>query len=458
MSPSPARAAVQGHGLTRRGFLTTVPLAVAGAGLLGGCSTTPTSTGGASAAGGASGGGGSLRYWSMWKEGEPQQKVLDAAIGAFTTSTGITVDVQWQGRDVLKKLLPTLTGNDVPDLVDQEAGPVQSSLVSLQQARDLTDAYAEPIPGEDGATVGSVIPERYRSLTTSGQTQFMVPYELISSAFWFDGNRLPEVVTAPPTDWASFSSLLARRKAAGEAPLAVDGDIAFYNSYYTAYGLLRVLGVGGVNKLVADKTGVLWDDPRVRDVGTKIEALVKEGYFVKGYDSSKYPAIEQRWATGAADFYYAGTWTPSETSSYQAKGFVVDSFQFPSLGGPGDGSVETGMLGFAVPTKAKNYDAAKKFMAFVLAKKNLEGIATIAANLTPRDDIAAPKELESVQQALASAPSVHRPYDGIDADFANYTPSVFEPVNTKLLFGQIDAQTWVSTLKADTIRYWKQNG
>jgi ABC-type glycerol-3-phosphate transport system substrate-binding protein len=449
----PSSAPFTPRRFSRRGFLATVPVAALGAGLLGGCSTTPQGAAGASS--GST--GGALTYWSMWKQGEPQQKVLDAAISAFKASTGISVDVQWQGRDVLKKLLPTLTGNSVPDLVDQEAGPVQSSLVSLEQARDLTDAYAEPIPGEDGATVGSVIPERYRTLTTSGKTQFMVPYELISSAFWFDGHRLADVAAQPPTDWASFAQLLAKRKAAGESPLAVDGDISFYNSYYTVYGLLRVLGVGGVNALVADKKGAGWDDPRVLDVGTKIESLVKNDYFIKGYDGSKYPAIEQRWATGAADFYYAGTWTPSETSSYQADGFVVDSFQFPSFGGPGDGSVETGMLGFAVPSKAKNYEQAKKFMAFVLAKQNLSGIATVAQNLTPRDDIPAPKELESVQKALQAAPSVHRPYDGIDADFANYTPSVFEPVNTKLLFGQIGAQAWVEQLKADTIRYWKQN-
>src|SRR5699024_7853178 len=37
-------------------------------------------------------------YWSMWKEGEPQQKVMAQAIEDFEAETGITVDVQWQGR------------------------------------------------------------------------------------------------------------------------------------------------------------------------------------------------------------------------------------------------------------------------------------------------------------------------------------------------------------------------
>ena len=432
--------------------LCAAAAALAALSLTAACSTSTTGSGTASA--GST--GGSLTYWSMWKEGEPQQKVLAADITAFTAQTGIAVNVQWQGRDVLKKLLPTLQGNDVADLVDQEAGPVQSSLVNLQAAKDLSDAYNEPIPGESGATVGSVIPQRYRPLMTSNKTLFMVPYELISSAFWYNSAAMPEVAQSPPKTWAQFSDLLAKRKAAGKSPLGLVGDISFYNSYYTVYALLRELGNVNVNKLVADKTGASWDDPKVLDAAQKIESLVKAGYFIPGYNGSKYPAIEQKWATGAADFYYAGTWTPSETAPYQSPGFTVGSLQFPSLGGAGDGSVETGMLGFAVPEKAKNYDQAKKFMAFVLAKKNLAGIATTAENLTPRDDIPGPASLTSVQQALKAATAVHRPYDGIDADFGNYTTTVYEPVNDQLIFGKIDAATWVSQMKDKTVTFWKQ--
>lgn len=435
----------------RRLRLFAVTAAITAASLTAACSTSTTGTGGSTA-----GSGGGLTYWSMWKEGEPQQKVLAADIAAFTQQTGITVNVQWQGRDVLKKLLPTLQGNDVPDIVDQEAGPVESSLVNLEAAKDLTDAYNESIPGESGATIGSVIPQRYRPLMTANNRLFMVPYELISSAFWFNGADLPDVAQTPPKTWDEFTALLAKRKAAGKSPLGLDGDISFYNSYYTVYALLRALGNGNVNKLVADKTGAGWDDPKVLDAAKKIESLVKSGYFIPGYNGSKYPAIEQKWATGAADLYYAGTWTPSETATYQSPGFKVNSFQFPSLGGPGDGSVETGMLGFAVPEKAKNYDQAKKFMAFALAKANLTGIATTAENLTPRDDIPAPASLASVQAALKAATAVHRPYDGIDADFGNYTTTVYEPVNDQLIFGKIDAATWVAQLKDKTVTYWKQ--
>lgn len=403
----------------------------------------------------------SLTYWSMWKEGEPQQQVLSDAIDAFTTETGIKVDVQWQGRDVLKKVLPTLQGGNVPDLVDQESGPIQSSLVGLDAAHDLTDAYEEPIPGEEGQTVRSVIPEPYIDLmTASDGTLFMVPYELISSAIWFDKARLPDVENDPPQNWDDFTALLSGLKADGHNPLAQDGDIGIYNAYWTVWGLIRALGAGNANALVADTTGAAWDDPRVLEVGKKIEEMVAGGYFIPGYDGSKYPAIQQKWADGDADFLINGTWAPSETSSYQEPGFEISSFQYPNYAtdAPGNGSVEVGMLGFAVPESAKNYDNAKKFMAWMLSKESVEGISTVTENLTPREDIPAPDSLKNIKETIDNAPMVHRPYDGIDADFPNYFPTVFQPVNNKLIFGKITGKEWVDSLKAATIKYWGQHG
>lgn len=420
------------------------------AALLAGCSTAPDS-------GNSDSGGKTLTYWSLWKEGEPQQKVLAATIADFTKSTGIKVKVEWQGRDVLKKLAPTLATGEVPDLIDQEAAPIQTALVSLDEARDLSDAYKEAIPGEKGATIGSVIPARYKPLMSSGKTLYMVPYEIVSSAFWYNGAALPELASSPPTTWKQFTELVKQRSAV-HPPLALDGDIPVYNSYYTSWALIRELGAGGFNSLVADKKGQSWDDPRVLDAAQKISDLVKAGYFIDGYDASKWPANQQKWATGAADFLLLGSWAPGETSSYQSDGFEATSFQFPNVGGKGDDSVETGLAGFAVPKQAKNYGAAKKFMAFVLRKDTMSAISTDALVLSPRTDVPAPKALLSLQASLTSAKSIHRPYDGVDADFPNYTATVYGPINDQLMFGKITPAQWVSQLKTATINYWKQNG
>lgn len=409
-------------------------------------STTPTT--------GASSAPGSFTYWSMWKEGEPQQKVLQAAIDSFTKDTGITVEVQWQGRAVLTKLVPTLNTDEVPDLVDHSGNSVRAALVPDGQAKDLSDAYALDIPGEAGKKVSDVIPSKFVDLVRDDSGKpFMVPYEVASAAIWFNAADLPHVKASPPTTWDAFVKLLDEAKAAGRAAIAQDTD-SDYNAYWTSEALIKVLGPGGLYRVATDKTGAAWDDPKVLDAVKKIEQLVKGDYFIKGYDSSTWPAQQQAWAKGEADFLFMGIWAPSETAPDAKTGFQYDSFQFPSLGGAD--SVEAGVIGWAIPAKARNAAPAEQFMAYFLNKDRLVGIATESLNLTPRVDVAVPSQLTSIKAAIDTRP-FRAWLDGL-TDLPDYVSKVFEPVTNDLLWGKISAEEFVANIKNATIDYWKLQG
>ncbi|MGH8917156.1 MAG: hypothetical protein ACRD0H_02250, partial [Actinomycetes bacterium] len=115
---------------------------------------------GTSACGEVGGGAADLTYWSMWKVGEPQQKVLAEAVADFEKETGLTVDVQWQGRDNLQKLVPALNTNSVPDLVDGPYVKAYPALVATDQARSLGAAYDLDV---DGRKVADLVPAKYRT-------------------------------------------------------------------------------------------------------------------------------------------------------------------------------------------------------------------------------------------------------------------------------------------------------
>ena len=53
-----------------------------------------------------------LVYWSMWNEAEPQGMVIAQAAQAFTKATGITVDVNFNGREIRKTLQPALDAGE----------------------------------------------------------------------------------------------------------------------------------------------------------------------------------------------------------------------------------------------------------------------------------------------------------------------------------------------------------
>src|SRR5690625_7937384 len=97
-------------------------------------------------------GSGTVTYWSQWEQNEPQAEVLQGAIDDFTAETGIEVEVEWQGRQVLQKVQPLLRSGDVPDVVDASSHDLRATLVRAEQARDLSDLFAAQVPGED-ATV-----------------------------------------------------------------------------------------------------------------------------------------------------------------------------------------------------------------------------------------------------------------------------------------------------------------
>ncbi|MBP2478744.1 raffinose/stachyose/melibiose transport system substrate-binding protein [Crossiella equi] len=400
--------------------------------------------------GGAGGDGKSLTYWSMWKENEPQAKVLQEAATAFEQANGIKVNIQWQGRDVLKKVAPALRGGDLPDLIDQEVSQVNATLVSSGAQRDLTGLFAADAGGKK---VSDVVPDRYLANAKKDGKPFLLPYTLLGFGIWFDGAALPEVAGKPITQWNDFTQLLAKRKSEGKNPLALDGDIGDYNGYWTIGLLQSQLGVGKVNELAKDPEGKAWNTEPVKTALGEIRKLVQNGYFIPGYDGSKFPAVQERWAQGQADFVYVGSWLPSETGEKAKPGFQFRFMPMPSL--TGKVVVPSSIIGFAIPQRAKNAEAAEKFAAYFMRDEQLGKIATVAGNIPANPKLPAPEKLADVGKAL-SENEVGRPLDGVDADFPGYNTEVFNPVNDQLIKGKIGVAEFLTQLATAQANYWKK--
>lgn len=421
--------------------------------LLSGCGSL-IAGGGSNASAGAK----SFTYWSSWSEGEPQQKVLAKAIKEFTADTGITVDVQWVGRDNFKKLSPTLNAATTPtDLVDGAQRNIKSVMLDTGSAADMSSVYATKVDGED-KTIDEVIPKRYTDLIESKGKPWMVPYEVASSAFWYNKATNSEVAANPPQTWDELISALQASKDAGQPPLALDGDIAAYNLYYFAELAVRELGPGGLNKAAGDKSGESFRSAGMLKAAQHVEELVQKGFFAPGYASSKFPALQQEFAAGKTGYLYNGSWIPSETASYIAPGFDFGSFPMPRTQAGGDDSAEAYLIGFAIPKKAAHASAAEKFIAYFLNKDRLTPIATEAQNLTPRSDIAAPAALTDVKKALDASPTLHGQFDGVVDDYSDWTTKVLQPLDNDLIFGKRSAASFIDELAKQTKAYWATNG
>lgn len=390
-------------------------------------------------------------YWSMWKEGEPMQEVLNTAITDFEAESDITVNVQWQGRDNIKRIVPTLSTPTVPDLVDSSYVKLYPSIVASGQAKGLEDAWDTDV---DGKPLTDVIPARYLEtidITNDDDQPWMVPYTLTSDAIWFNATTHPELKENPPTTWDEFITLLDDMKANGEAPIALDADIPGYGAYWFYTALMRNSGPGSLFEIASDETGEGWKDPMVLDAAEKVQQLVDGGYFISGYDASKFPSEQQKWASDEAALLFMGTWAPIETKPYASPDFEYASFPFPKTSGD-HYSARTDFAGFAVPASAKHADAAEKFAAFVLREK-YQALASEAGQLPIRDDLTPPAVQEAVFAHLQEADGFHQQNDGVA--FPEYQQNVFDLNNDNLILGKTNAQEFVDAMAQGTKDYWE---
>ncbi|SIN88679.1 ABC transporter substrate-binding protein [Agromyces cerinus] len=396
-----------------------------------------------------------LTYWSMWKEGEAQQKVVAAAIADFEDETGITVNVQWQGRDNVKKVVPTLNTNKVPDLVDGSFAKLAPILAETGQAKSLTEAYDAEV---DGSTVADLIPSAYLDAdelsVDGGDAPWMLPYSLTSDAIWYNAAAHPELVENPPATWDDFIDTLDQLKADGEAPLAIDGDVSGYNAYWFTAAIVRTAGPGSLKEIATDPTGEGWDRPEALEAAEMVEQLVDGGYFIDGFNASKWPAQQQAWADNQAALLFNGTWIPTETGPYAADGFEYSSFPFPHLDG-GNTAQRADFVGFAVPAKAKNAENAQALAAYFLGEEYQNALGTDAKILPIRADAAVSPEMTTVKEALDAADGYFQQNDGIS--FPGYTEKLLWPAIDQLVLGKVSAAEFIELMKSGQVDYWKQN-
>lgn len=409
-------------------------------------------------------GNGKVVYWSMWTKGEPQQEVLQRTFDCFTEETGIEVDAQWFGRTVLtQNVAPALNTDTVPDVIDQDVSQVNAAVAQPGGLQDVSDVMDMPV-GEDDKTVGDVLDPGVVGLDANKLPdggQMLVPYELLSNAWWYDAGSVDDFEQPETSD--DLFALFDAAKESGRAAVSQDGDIDFYNAYFFTQWAEQFVGPGGLLAAAQDESGSSWtDEPGFLESAKLVERLAQGEYLIDGWDASKFPSVQNQWADGKSGYLFVGSWITSEASEYLKKqsgtgevDFDFASFPMPQADGATHTVTEVLPIGFGITEKAANPDAAKALLAYASHVDNIEGFATEADNLVPRVDVEAPEALADVKARLDD-PEVEKTIfmDGIDGQAADWTTEVFYPLNNSLLKGQITAEEFISQISAKSKAFY----
>lgn len=420
--------------------------------LLAACSDKAPSDSGSSADGDVT-----IKYWSMWNKGEPQQLVLQNIIDAYEKENkNITIDVQWMGRQVMSDVRNAALGDDAPDLTEQSGAEVTGTLLKNDLAEPLDDLLSMNIPNED-ITFEDVFIDDVLSFYQQEDKTYLIPYEIISSGFHYNKNLFDEYGITPPKTWDEFLEVSQKVKGEGVSPFAQDGNIDFYNAYYYYWLVERIMGPGALLEAASDETGETWRQPGYLEAAEMLQELVDNDYFAEGYEGSQYPAAQTSWAKGDSAMILNGSWLSSETSEYTSDDFEYSAFPFPEVEG-GEGSydqAELYLIGWVAP-KGSNVKAVQDFLAFAMQKEYQEGIVTDTGNISTRDDLDAPEALVDFREVIVNATSYHPEYDGLQAEHPEWWKTVFLPLDDKLIFGQVKAEEFIQELEEQTKNYWSK--
>ncbi|NIQ79497.1 MAG: extracellular solute-binding protein, partial [Anaerolineae bacterium] len=144
---------------------------------------------------------GDLVYWVMWNEGEPEQMIIADTIAEFEKAyPNVNVEVTWAGREVLTKARSALLAGQQLDLVDQAADELNAALIKNDLVMPLDDLLTEQAYGEDVAFQDIFVPGVLEPYKWKDNVVF-IPYQIITSAFWYDENYFTENNLEVPETW-----------------------------------------------------------------------------------------------------------------------------------------------------------------------------------------------------------------------------------------------------------------
>lgn len=393
-----------------------------------------------------------LVWWSMWNESEPQAKVFKAAVNDYMAKhPGVEVSIQWNGRDIRKTLPPALDAGTTIDIWEQAD---EYAVKTWQNYALKLDAYFDKsYPTTNGKPYKDVIISSLYKLDKTYSTDgslYIVPHSpyLVSVMYNKDLFEKAGVNLKPVgATWTEFLQACEKLKAAGITPITFDdayADLPLGIHLDRLYG-----GFKPVEALVKDKTGKLWDDPRVLQTAKDFEFLASNGYFSTQVATNKYPAGQQEFATGQAAMYLQnGSWLPNEVRTVAGDNFNWGQFAYPVVNNGTDGGTggTFGSQCFMINKNCKDPEVAFDLIVFLTTGDWGGEFADETLGIPMDINISWPLQLRDEKVIFTSLDKMYPWSGGLGSDSEAFP--IIKKEFISLVSGKVSAEDFVKNIKA----------
>jgi multiple sugar transport system substrate-binding protein len=301
-----------------------------------------------------------------------------------------------------KKSIRNWLTSSPPDVVFWFAGTRMRQFVELGLLQDVSALFTEGVRGEFRPTAVDLV-------TLNGR-QYGVPYAHYHIGLFFRRDLLEKAgVGAPPADWPAFLAACDKLNAAGIAPIAIGTKDLWPAAAWFDYLDLRTNGYRFHMELMRGK--VAYADARVRTIFARWRELLDRRCFVPHHASAKWQESQALLYQGRAAMMLIGSYiVPSFPPDVRNQ---MDFAPFPRIN-PAVGAYEDApMNSLHIPARARNQDAAKRFLAHVLRADVQEGINRAILNIPVNSNaaIADDRFLDAGRKLLNSADALAQFFD-----------------------------------------------
>jgi len=198
--------------------------------------------------------GTTITVMSLWggSEQESFQKVLDA----FKTKTGITANYESVRQNYATTLQTRISGGNPPDVAIIPGIGFLRQFARQGSLKKISDLGIDP---------NSLKPNYPPGILEIGQvdgTQYAIMVKFNSkSTMWYRPDKFKTLGVQKPTDYASFTKLLADIKAKGQVPLGLGAGDSWTLTDWFESVYVRQAGPDKYDQLFSGK--LPWTDPSV---------------------------------------------------------------------------------------------------------------------------------------------------------------------------------------------------
>jgi multiple sugar transport system substrate-binding protein len=327
----------------------------------------------------------------------------ERAIDGFKAANpDVEVRLNVFNHESYKKSIRNWLTSSPPDVVFWFAGTRMRQFVELGLLQDVSALFTDSVMGE-------LRPAAVDLVTFNGR-QYGVPYAHYHVGLFFRRDLYEKAgIGAPPADWPAFLAACEKLNAAGIAPIAIGTKDLWPAAAWFDYLDLRTNGYRFHMELMRGK--VAYTDARVRAIFARWRELLDRRCFVPHHASAKWQESQALLYQGRAAMMLIGSYiVPSFPPEVRNQ---MDFAPFPRIN-PAVGAYEDApMNSLHIPARARNQDAAKRFLAHVLRADVQEGINRAILNIPVNRNaaIADDRFLDAGRKLLDSADALAQFFD-----------------------------------------------